>query len=607
MRWRRAILAVALFSIAAFCADQPGNPSVCSASNNATGCPSKKVLKEARSAYKHALKLEDSNQLTEALAELDKAAQLAPGNPEYLTAREMLRQQLAFDHVKKGNAQANTGRSLDALAEFRAALELDPQNSFAQQRLRDVTTDPHDAAVSLSRILSDSGEIVVQPDPLRADFHYRGDSRALITQVAEVYGISVVFDDSVVSRPVRFDINSVGFETAMEAAGAVTKSFWTPLSSKQILVAADNPEKHRDFDRAVLRTFYLPNISPTRDLAEMANLLRSMFDLKMVTPQPGSGTLVVRAPERTLDAVAEFLERLDTTRPQVMLDIRVYEVSHTFMRNMGLHLPTQFQMFNIPVGALAALGGQNIQQLINQLIAGGGINQANSTAISGLLQQLQSQQSSIFSQPVVTFGNGLTLMGLSLGNLSAQLSTNESWVKNLEQGYLRTSQGDDATFKIGSRYPILNASFAPIFNTPAISQVVQNNSFQAPFPSFNYEDLGLVVKAKTTVNGNSDVTLALEMQLRTLVGKSFNGVPVIANQEYKGTTQLREGQSTVLVGAVSRNDIRSMSGIPGLGSVTGLNKLLTQSSKEIDEDELMVVVTPRVLANRDVTGASLAH
>ena len=63
---------------------------------------------------------------------------------------------------------------------------------------------------------------------------------------------------------------------------------------------------------------------------------------------------------------------------------------------MGLHIPNNFNLFNIPAGALAALGGQNIQSLINQLISSGGINQANSQALSGLLAQLQGQQNSIF-------------------------------------------------------------------------------------------------------------------------------------------------------------------------------------------------------------------
>src|SRR5436305_14911481 len=123
---------------------------------------------------------------------------------------------------------------------------------------------------------------------------------------------------------------------------------------------------------------------------------------------------------------------------------------------MGVHIPNQFNLFNIPAGALAALGGQNIQDLVNQLIASGGINQANNTAISALLAQLQGQQSqnSIFSQPLATFGGGKTLTGVSLDQLSAQLSLNESWVRTLDHASLRASQGTNATFRMGSRYPI---------------------------------------------------------------------------------------------------------------------------------------------------------
>lgn len=540
------------------------------------------------------MKLQNSKHLAEALEEFDNAVRLSPENPEYLTAREMLRQQLVFERTESGNASLRDGRQVEALADFRSALALDPKNSYAQQRLSDITGVPN-LKPEMPRILADSGELHVKPNALKSDFHYRGDPRELIKQIANVYGLSVIFDDSVVSRPVRFDITNVDFYTAMEAAGDVTKTFWTPLSEKEILIAADTIQNHRDFDRMVLRTFYVPGISSPKDANDLANLLRSLFEIRFVMVQAQSGTMVVRAPQRTLDAATQFINGLDHSKPQVMLDIRVYEISHTFMRDMGLHLPSQFQMFNVPVGALAALGGQNIQDLINQLISSGGINQANSTAISALLQQLQNQQNSIFSQPVVTFGNGLTLMALSLGNASAQLSTNESWVKTLEHANLRASQGDDATFKIGTRFPILNASFAPIFNNSAISQVVQNGSFQAPFPSFNYEDLGLNLKAKPIVSRNSDVTLALEMQFRTLLGQSLNGIPVISNREYKGTTTLKEGESTVLVGSISRTDTHSMSGIPGFGKVPALNKIVTSTSKQESDDELMIVVTPYVV------------
>jgi len=539
MRFGRQLLVVVCLIASAFCADQTQPPA-----------PSKQDLKTAKAAFTRGLKLQRSKHLAEALEEFKSAAELNPLDPQYLTAREMLRQQLVFEHMEKGNASLRDGHQIEALANFRSALDLDPQSAYAQQQLRSVVRPEADKP-ELIRVVADAGELHVEPAAVRSDFHYRGDARGLFTQIGKAYGIIPVFDDSLVSRSVRFDITDVDFYTAMQAACAVTKSFWTPLAEKQMLLAAETAENHRIFDRMVLRSFYLPGLSNAKDTQDITNLLRNLFDIRFVTAQAQSGNMVVRAPQRTLDAVTTFLTGLDNTKPQVMLDIRVYEISHTFMRNMGLNLPTQFQMFNVPVGALAALGGQNIQDLINQLISQGGINQANDSTIQSLLQQLQSQQNSIFSQPVLTFGNGLTLMALQVGSLSAALSTNESWVKTLEHAYVPASHGDDATFKIGTRYPIVNATFAPIFNSSAVSQVLQNNSFQAPVPSINYEDLGLDLKAKPIVSGNSDITLTLEMQFRTLLGQSLNGIPVISNREYKGTTLLKEGESTVLMGSIS--------------------------------------------------------
>jgi general secretion pathway protein D len=83
--------------------------------------------------------------------------------------------------------------------------------------------------------------------------------------------------------------------------------------------------------------------------------------------------------------------------------------------------------------------------------------------------------------------------------------------------------------------------------------------------------------------------------LRALQGQSFNGVPVISNREYKGSIVLRNFEPAVVAGSVSRNEQRSMNGIPGLGSVPGLNQVMVSNSKEVDEDELLVVITPRVV------------
>ncbi len=598
MRVVTAILLISLTSIFAAASDTPSTPPTFCASNvpGSIGCRVPKAdLKTARAAFKQGVKLRDSKRLDAALDKFEQASRLIPQDAEFATAREFTRQQLVYKHIQSGNRELAAGKQIEAAAQFRMALQLDPDNQFAREQLTQAAADSIPQFSAPARVLADAGEVRLVPQTTRADFHFRGDSRELLSQIAQSFGVTPMFDDSVISRRVQYDIQNVDFYTAMQAAADVTKTFWTAIDEKQVLIAAETAQNHKQFDRMAARTFYIPGTSTPQELNDIVNALRSVFGITYISQRPAAGTITVRAPERILDAATTFLENLDSSPPQVVLDFKLYQVSRMLIRNMGLQIPNQFQMFNIPASALVALGGQNIQSLINQLIASGGINQANSSSLSALLAQLQNQnQNSIFSQPLATFGNGTTLFGVSLGQAGATFSLNQSEVKGLEHAILRASQGNPATFRVGERFPIMNASFAPIYNSSAIAQVLGNQTYVPAFPSVNYEDLGLTVKAKPQIHSSGNVSLELEMSIRSLGATSFNGVPIINNREYKGSITLENGEPAVVAGSLTRNDVYSMNGIPGFGSVPGLNRIMTSNSQEHDEDELLLVVTPHI-------------
>ena len=560
--------------------------------------PTKKEIKEARQAYEQGVKLQNRQLLEEALERFSDAAGLNPQSLQFLTARDVVKAKLVFDHIERGNVFLMEDARIRAAAEFRAALDLDPDNSFAEERWREATGEaaPTPLEVLPARLV-ESEEIRLAPVGGKATFHFSGDVRELFSQLGAAYGVTVQFDDSVQARQVRFNLDDVNFSTALKLACLVSKTMWAPMDAHHVIIAADNPENHKQFERMSLRTFVLPPHSTLQETTEFTNSLRSMLDLQKVSVGQTANVLEVRGPQWAVEACSKLLEQLNNARPQVVLDVRVFQISHQLMRNMGVHLPNTFNLYNIPAVALAGLGGQSITQLINQLIASGGINQAGSSSLSGLLAQLTGQQNSIFSQPLATFGGGLTFMGLSLDQLAAQLSLNESWVRSLDNLSMRAGEGSDATFHLGEKFPIQNASYAPIYNSPQISQVLGNQSYIPPFPSVSYEDLGLQVKAKPTVHGDGSVSLQLELQVRSLTGQSNNGVPVISNREFKGSINLKDGEPAFVAGEISRTDTLSMSGIPGLGFIPGLNMAMVNNTKEQDDDELMIAITPHVVAN----------
>jgi general secretion pathway protein D len=597
------LLGMVLLAVSAtWAADQPAAATVTNCANGVPGAPacvvSPQAQQEARQAFEHGMKLQKEKRLDDALEEFEKAANLVPKDVQYATLRELVRQQLVYEHLQRGNTALAGGRQIEALGEFGNVLHIDPTNDFARQRLNDAAAQTAAGARQSPRIIEESDEIRVVPRDNVQSFHFRGDSRQLLTQVAGAYGISVTFDDSVASRRVRFDVDDVGFYVAMQLAGAVTKTFWAPLQETQILVATESAENHRLYDRMGLRTFYVPDAGTQQELQDLVNVLRTVFEVKYVSSDVQKSTITVRAPQNVLHPASQFLEGLGSSHPEVMLDVRIYEVSRTLIHNFGLQVPNQFNLFNIPIGALGLTlaGGQSIQDLINQLIASGGINQANSSALAALLAQLGGGQSnSIFSQPLATFGGGKTLFGVSLGTLTATFSLNESQLRSLQHVTLRAAQGKDTTVNLGSRYPIINASFAPIFNTPAISQAIGNNSFIAPVPSFTYEDLGITLKVKPSVHGDSDVSMNIELKVRSLTGASTNGVPVIGNREYTGSINVKNDQAAVVAGQITLTEQRSLSGIPGIGQVPVLSRAVASNTNEKDEDEMLVVITPHII------------
>jgi general secretion pathway protein D len=551
---------------------------------------------EAKRDFKEGTSLKSAGKLDLAFAKFEKAAELCPHNLDYIIAREFTRQQLVMQALERGNKAMLEHKDIIAMAEFRQALEYDPTNDFAVQRLRDSIPEELEPAQGSMRVVEQSTPIELQPSTAHHDFHFRGDARTLLTQVAQTYGIVAEFDPSVQQRRVHFDIEDVNFATAMDAATHVTKTFWVALSSRQMLFAADTVENRRSLERMSLRTFYLPDIKSDQQLNETLNSLRILFNLRFIVAQKSQSTITIRAEEPIVEAIARLLESLSAGTPEVMLDMHVYEISSTLARQIGTGWPTQFTMFSINRSLLTGLG-QNAQNLINQLIASGGINQANSTAIQALLGQLANQSNSILSQPFATFGGGLTLFGLTSGGtgLTVTLSLNDANLRSLEHVMLRAGQNDAAVLKIGERYPIVNATFAPIYNSPAISQVVGNATYIAPFPSFSFEDLGLILKATPLIHGNRDITLKLDLAIRSLGTQNVNGIPIINNREYSGTISVKDGESSVVTGLLSREDMLNMTGWPFFSQVPGLTYAASEHNKNAMDDELMVVITPHLV------------
>jgi general secretion pathway protein D len=559
-------------------------------------------FKKARKAFECGTKLKKTHP-EEALDALNIAVKLEPQNVQYVSARELLVQQLAYEHLERGNRLLSEADSVAAAREFRKTLELDPHNQFASERLLDAT-NPLIAEGANGRKSSerpaayiepewDEQEIILHPKAGAQILRLRGATGSAYAQIGAAFDIKVSLDSSTPDRSVRLDLNQVTFEQAMNAVALVTHTFWTPLSSSKVLVGADTPATRKELERWLLRTFYLPKVATPQTFDKISSLLRNLFDLRSVTQSASNGTITVRGPVSKVLAATQFLRTLRSGQPQMMLDVDVYEISRQLLHDIGITLPSQFSIFNISQS-------NNISQLNTSPVLNGTVQHASirgavqqavsqgtglDTVLPALTSQVRQQNALVapLQSSVPTFGGGKSLMGVLVPPVTGSFSKNESRAISLSKVSLRGSQGNKTIFRLGTRYPIVTASYQAGINSAAL-------------PTITYEDIGIAVTGTPTIH-EQDVTLDLEVELSSLGSLVFNGVPAINQRSYKGTITVRKDEPAVIASSVSRSELRSMQGIPGLANVAVLGRITSERSTEDDDEELLILITPHVIDN----------
>ena len=128
-----------------------------------------------------------------------------------------------------------------------------------------------------------------------------------------------------------------------------------------------------------------------------------------------------------------------------------------------------------------------------------------------------------------------------------------------------------------------------------VSSAINSFANQTAYPSADYVDLGLKLKATPRLHSDDDVTLHLEFDIKSLAGSSVNGIPILTNRSLDQTIRLREGETSVMSGIIQNNEARSISGWPWTSSVPTVGDLTGENTVNNQKSEILILVTPRAL------------
>src|SRR5271166_4378143 len=538
---------------------------------------------KAKAAYAKGQDAEARQNYEQAYEFFKQAYDLKPKDLRYRTSFERMRSKAALSIVHRALGLRDQGKMQDALAEFQKALQVDPSLFIAQQEMKrtlqmmnDATNPPPQAAGppnSLERKIKEAGGPVelspISATPITVKMSDKSD--IVYRTIGQLAGINVLLDPDYTPRLIKVELNGVTLEEALEITALESKTFWRPVTSNTIFVAQDNPAKRKELEQSVLKTFYLSNISQPTELQDVVNAIRAVLDVQRVQQLLSQNALVVRGTPDQIALAEKLVEDLDKSRPEVVVDIAVLQISKDKSRTLGL-LP--------PASATVTLQS-NI----------------NSTSTTTTTSTTSTGSTSSSGLSLNTLGNlNATDFQVSIGSANLSAVMGDSDTKMLQNPQVRALDNQKATLKIGERVPVATGSFQPGIGGVGINPLV-NTQFQ-------YLDVGVNIDVTPHVHGDREVTLKISMEISSVVGQSSIGgisQPIIGQRKIEHEIRLRDGESSLIGGILDDSQTKSLSGIPGLAQIPILGYLFGQRTQDHAEDETVFAITPHVIRGAAVS------
>ncbi|EGB16156.1 type II and III secretion system protein [Pseudodesulfovibrio mercurii] len=244
---------------------------------------------------------------------------------------------------------------------------------------------------------------------------------------------------------------------------------------------------------------------------------------------------------------------------QVMLEVRVAEMSRSVTKRLGLNfaaIGSNFSIYSIINNLTSYNNEDNVFELTDNINLAGSYVSGNTT-IHGMVDALKS--------------NGL--------------------VRMLAEPNLTCVSGEAAEFLVGGEVPIPMPS--------ALGTV-----------GIDYKPFGIALKFTATVMSSGRINLQVNPEVSELdyskaLSVSGYEIPTISTRRANTVVELGDGQSFVIAGLISDSLKENAHKFPGLGEVPVLGSLFSSKDFNSNKTELVVLVTAHLAKPVDMATQTL--
>ncbi len=258
--------------------------------------------------------------------------------------------------------------------------------------------------------------------------------------------------------------------------------------------------------------------------------------------------ILIRALMPDYRRVLKLLERLDNIPMQVLIEVLVAEVSLTDAWQYGV----EWFLKNHEMG----------------------VHSADASFTSSGLD---------FNLTFDNQGDIFKLMNL--------LATNNGF-SILSSPQVLVLNNETASVNVGEQVPIVTSQTS---DTVGTATTTSNQTVQ-------YKDTGVILNVTPRINYDGIIIIDIDQQVSSVKDQTTEGInsPTISTKSVKTKLAVKDGQSILMGGLISKETTNNESGIPFLKDMPGLGWVFKNESENITKKELLIMVTPYVIESEDV-------
>ncbi len=297
-----------------------------------------------------------------------------------------------------------------------------------------------------------------------------------------------------------------------------------------------------------------------------------------ITADTATNSLVIQASKEAYDTLKQVIDKLDVSRPQVLVEALIVEVDVTDALDLGFNVA--YRMINGDTDILLSTGAA--------LIPGAGLL---ATAIRAPSFSNPGDVDDPTKSP--DQGNG---KNLQIG-ITASKSDND--VNIVSAPHILTSDNEEAEIKIGQNIPIVTGTT----QAPTSTQNT-NNTGLAVAQSVERQDVGVTLRVTPQISDGDTLRMEIYQELTEVAeaasgtNPTQNGV-TLTSRKVENTVVVHDGETVAIGGLISEVYSDNVSGVPWLSDIPFLGWAFKTKSKDLRKINLIVFLTPHIVRSAE--------